>query len=160
MDFHVLGRGDCRRGHHHRLDRPFAILPTANKLLDKLSVHTGGTTTTWLAGGFDPRRPLDPRLASSVQSGINHIYDEFTSKAALARKKPVAEIDAVAQGRVWTGAQAKERGLIDRLGSFDDALKSAAKLAKLEAEPRITYVERDMGRLERLLSSFDSVLLP
>lgn len=138
----------------------FAILPTANKLLDKLSVHTGGTTTTWLAGGFDPRRPLDPRLASSVQSGINHIYDEFTSKAALARKKPVAEIDAVAQGRVWTGAQAKERGLIDRLGSFDDALKSAAKLAKLEAEPRISYVERDLGRLERLLSSFDSVLLP
>ena len=138
----------------------FGMLPTADKLLEKLSIHTGGYTSTWLTGGFDPRRPLDPRLQASVQQGINHIYDEFTSKAAAARNKPVADIDAVAQGRVWTGAQAKERGLIDRLGSFDDAIKSAAKLAKLEGAPRISYVEREMGRLERLLSSLDEVVAP
>ena len=138
----------------------FGMLPTADKLLEKLSLHTGGTTTTWLAGGFDPRRPLDPRMASVVQSGINHIYDEFTGRAAVARKKTVAEIDAVAQGRVWTGAQARERGLIDRLGSFQDAIDSAAKLAKLDGAPRISYVEREMGRFERLLSSLDDVLVP
>ncbi|MDC8787030.1 signal peptide peptidase SppA [Roseateles koreensis] len=138
----------------------FGMLPTADKLLDKLSIHTGGYTSTWLAGGFDPRRPLDPRMATSVQLGINHIYDEFTSKAAAARKKTVAEIDAVAQGRVWTGAQAKERGLIDRLGSYDDAIQSAAKLAKLDGKPRVSYVEREMGRLERLLASLDDVMAP
>ncbi|MEJ6005871.1 signal peptide peptidase SppA [Paucibacter sp. AS339] len=138
----------------------FGMLPTADKLLEKLSIHTGGHTTTWLAGGYDPRRPLDPRMASAVQSGINHIYAEFTGKAAAARKKPVAEIDAVAQGRVWTGAQALERGLVDRLGSFDDAIKSAAAKAKLGADARVSYVEGEMGRLERLLSSLDEVVAP
>jgi protease-4 len=138
----------------------FGMLPTGDKLLEKLSIHTGGTTTTWLAGGFDPRRPLDPRLASTVQSGVNHIYAEFTGRAAQARKKSVAEIDAVAQGRVWTGAQALDRGLIDRLGSFDDAVQAAAKLAKLEGEPQVRYVERELSRTERLLSSLGDVLAP
>ncbi|MDT9000865.1 signal peptide peptidase SppA [Paucibacter sp. APW11] len=138
----------------------FGMLPTGEKLLDKLSIHTGGTTTTWLAGGYDPRRALDPRLAASVQAGIQHIYDEFTGKAAVARKKKVEEIDAVAQGRVWTGKQALDRGLVDRLGSLDDAIKSAAKLAKLEGQPRVSYVERDKGKLERLLDSFGDALAP
>ncbi len=138
----------------------FGMLPTGDKLLEKLSIHTGGTTTTWRAGGFDPRRPLDPRLASTVQSGVNHIYAEFTGRAAQARKKSVAEIDAVAQGRVWTGAQALDRGLIDRLGSFDDAVQAAAKLAKLEGEPQVRYVERELSRTERLLSSLGDVLAP
>lgn len=139
----------------------FGMLPTAEKLLDKLSIHTGGTTTTWLAGGYDPRRALDPRLAAVVQASIQHIYDEFTGHAAKARRKSVAEIDAVAQGRVWTGAQAQQRGLLDRLGSFDDALQSAARRAKLEGEPRIRYMEREPGRVERLLESFgDSMLQP
>ncbi|WP_310385551.1 signal peptide peptidase SppA [Roseateles sp.] len=138
----------------------FGMLPTGDKLLDKLSIHTGGHTTTWLAGGYDPRRPLDPRLASVVQSGFNHIYAEFTGKAAAARKKTVAELDAVAQGRVWTGAQALERGLVDRLGSLDDAIKSAAAKAKLGTDARVSYVEGEMGRWERLLSSLEEVLAP
>ncbi|WP_077036203.1 signal peptide peptidase SppA [Pelomonas sp. KK5] len=141
----------------------FGMLPTADKLLDKLSLHTGGTTTTWLAQAYDPRRPLDPRMAEAVQLGINHIYDEFTERAAAARKKPVAEIDAVAQGRVWTGAQALERGLIDRTGSYEDALKAAAKLAKLDdgkSKPRIVYIEREPSRSERLLAGLSDVLAP
>jgi protease-4 len=138
----------------------FGMLPTGDKLLEKLSIHTGGHTTTWLAGGYDPRRPLDPKLASVVQSGINHIYAEFTGKAAAARKKSVAELDAVAQGRVWTGAQAQERGLVDRLGSLDDAIKSAAAKAKLAPDARVSYVEGEMGRWERLLSSLEDVMAP
>jgi protease-4 len=138
----------------------FGMLPTGDKLLEKLSIHTGGHTTTWLAGGYDPRRPLDPRLASVVQSGINHIYAEFTGKAAVARKKTVAELDAVAQGRVWTGAQALERGLVDRVGSLDDAIKSAAAKAKLGPDARVSYVEGEMGRWERLLSSLEDVMAP
>jgi len=138
----------------------FGMLPTGEKLLDKLSIHTGGTTTAWLAGAYDPRRALDPRFAALVQTAIQHTYDEFTGKAAAARKKPVAEIDAVAQGRVWTGAQALERGLVDKLGSLQDAINAAAQRAKLEGEPRVSYVEREMGRFERLLSSFGEVLSP
>ncbi|MBV8470016.1 MAG: signal peptide peptidase SppA [Burkholderiaceae bacterium] len=134
----------------------FGILPTGEKLMDKLSIHTGGYQTTWLAGGFDPRRALDPRLAASVQAAIQHIYDEFTGKAAGARKKTVTEIDAVAQGRVWSGQQALDRGLVDRLGSLDDAIHAAATRAKLEGTPRVHYVEKELGRWERVIEGLQN----
>ena len=132
----------------------FAMLPTGAKALDKIGVHTGGVTTTWLGGAGDLRRPLDPRFAELVQASINHMYADFTAKAAVARKTTPQKIDAVAQGRVWTGAQARERGLIDRLGSYGDALKSAAARASLEDGHRVIYMERDPGRLARLLDLF------
>nr|WP_316642735.1 signal peptide peptidase SppA [uncultured Roseateles sp.] len=129
----------------------FAMLPSADKALDKLGVHTGGYTTTWLAGVYDPRRALDPRFASLVQSSIEHIYADFTGKAAQARKTTPEKINEFAQGRVWTGAQAKERGLVDTLGSYGDALKSAATRGKLKDDYRVVYIERERGRVERLL---------
>ena len=129
----------------------FAILPTADKVVDKLGIHTAGVTTTWLADAYNPLRPLDPRFGQLVQSSINHIYSEFTTKAALARNTTPAKIDEVGQGRVWTGAQAKERGLVDRLGSYRDALASAASRAKLPAGYRVAYIERDNSRIEQLL---------
>ncbi|MDB5919507.1 MAG: sppA [Massilia sp.] len=132
----------------------FAILPTADKVVDKLGIHTAGVTTTWLADAYTPLRPLDPRFGQLVQSSINHIYSEFTTKAAQARKTTQAKIDEVGQGRVWTGAQAKERGLVDRLGSYRDALASAATRAKLPAGYRVAYIERDNSRFEQLLGMF------
>ena len=131
-----------------------AMLPTAEKALEKLSLHTGGVSTTWLDGAYDPRRGLDPRFAQIVQAAIEHAYGEFTGKAAAARKTDAKKIDEVAQGRVWTGTQAKERNLVDRLGSYGDALAAAAKLAKLPEGYRVAYVEREPGRLDRLLSLF------
>ncbi|RZJ11233.1 MAG: signal peptide peptidase SppA [Rubrivivax sp.] len=142
----------------------FGLLPTAEGLMNKLSLHTGGVTTTWLAGGYDPRRPLDPRLQAVIQAGVDNIYARFTTMAAQARETTPEKIDAVAQGRIWTGSQAKERGLVDRIGSFDEAVREAAKLAKLEVKdgdkPRITYVERDLSRKEKLLASLTDVMAP
>ncbi|MGV7209863.1 signal peptide peptidase SppA [Oxalobacteraceae bacterium A2-2] len=132
----------------------FAILPTAEKVIDKLGIHTAGSPTTWLADATNPLRPLDPRMQQVVQGSINHIYAEFTSKAAQARKTTPEKIDAVAQGRVWTGAQAKERGLVDTLGNFGDALKSAAQRAKLGPDYRVAYIERESSKLERLFNMF------
>jgi protease IV len=140
------------------------MLPTAEGLMDKLSLHTGGVRTTWLAGGHDVRRPLDPRLKAAVQASIDHTYSRFTTLAAQARKSTPEQIDAVAQGRIWTGHQARERGLIDRLGSLDDAVQTAVQLAKLEVKagdkPRLAYVERDLSRTERLLASLTDVMAP
>lgn len=130
----------------------FAILPTADKVADKLGVRTAGVTTTWLADAYNPLRPLDPRFGQLVQSSINNVYRDFTTKAAVARKTTPAKIDEVGQGRVWTGTQAKERGLVDRLGSYGDALRSAAKRAKLGDDFRVAYVERSNSSFERLLS--------
>jgi protease-4 len=129
----------------------FAILPTADKVVDKLGIHTAGVTTTWLADAYNPLRPLDPRFGQLIQSSINHVYDEFTTKAAIARRTTPEKIDAVGQGRVWTGAQAKERGLVDTLGSYGDALRSAAKRAKLGDDYRIAYAQQPSSLVERLL---------
>lgn len=130
----------------------FTILPTAEKVSEKLGVHTGGVTTTWLADAYNPLRPIDPRFSSLVQSSVNHVYSEFTSKAAQARKTTPAKIDEVGQGRVWTGAQAKERNLVDRLGGYREALASAAKRAKLGEDYRVAYIERPVSRIERFLN--------
>ena len=129
----------------------FALLPTADKALEKIGVHTAGTTTTWLAGAGDPRLPPNPRFTELLQTAINQIYSDFTLRAAQARKTTPDKIDAVAQGRVWTGAQAKERGLIDTLGGYREALKSAATRAKLADDARVVYVQPEPGRAERLL---------
>lgn len=133
----------------------FGILPTGEKAMDKLSIQTGGYTTTWLGAAlYDPRRPLDPRMTEIVQSGIDRIYSEFKTKAAVFRKTTPDKIDEVAQGRVWTGAQAKERGLIDAVGSFADAIKEAKTRAKLDDDARITYIETERNKIELLLEQF------
>lgn len=129
----------------------FAILPTADRVADKMGVRTGGYTTTWLADAYNPLRPMDPRFGQLVQASINNVYKEFTTKAAVARKTSAAKIDEVGQGRVWTGAQAKERGLVDSLGSYGDALRSAAKRAKLGEDFRVAYIERPGSKFERFL---------
>ena len=136
----------------------FGMLPTAQGLMDKLSVGTGGHATTWLATGYDPRRPLDPRFEQLVQSVMGRVYSDFITKAAAARKTTPDKIDAVAQGRVWTGTQALERGLIDRNGAWSDALKAAAARAKLPEDARLRWMEREPGRLEQLAGFFKSTV--
>lgn len=132
----------------------FSLIPTADKVADKLGIHTAGHTTTWLAGAYNPLRPMDPRFGQLVQSSVNRIYTDFTTKAAVARKTTQAKIDEVGQGRVWTGLQAQERGLIDTIGSYGDALKSAAKRAKLGDDYRIAYIEREGSPFEKMLQMF------
>lgn len=129
----------------------FALIPTAEKAGEKLGIRAEGVTTTWVAGAFDPLRPLDPRLVQVVQSSVENIYSQFTTRAAQARKTTQAKIDEVGQGRVWTGTQAKERGLVDRLGSFRDAIQAAASRAKLTGDYRVAYVERESSGLDKLL---------
>ncbi|CDG83922.1 signal peptide peptidase SppA [Janthinobacterium agaricidamnosum] len=129
----------------------FAILPTADKVIDKLGIHTAGAPTTWLGDATNPLRPLDPRFAQVIQSSINHVYAEFTGKAAQARKTTPEKINEVAQGRVWTGQQAKDRGLVDTIGSYGDAIASAARRAHLKGDYRVAYIEREGSRVDRLI---------
>ncbi len=133
----------------------FGMLPTGEKAMEKLSLHTGGYNTTWLGSAmYDPRRPLDPRFAEIVQLSIERIYTDFTTKVAQARKTTPEKINDIGQGRVWTGAQAKDRGLVDRLGNFNDALKAARTRGKLEDGARVTYIEADRGKFDVLIERF------
>lgn len=129
----------------------FALLPSADKAWAKLNLHTHGTTTTWLAGGLDLRRPLDPRVRELVQTGVTRIYRDFVERAATARGLPVEQLNELAQGRVWTGRQAYENKLVDRLGSYHDALNSAAERGGLGDDYRVVYLEREPRGIDRLL---------
>jgi protease IV len=134
----------------------FALMPTADQTLAKLGVHPVGVGTTWLRNADDPRLPLDPRLAQLVQTSIDHIYLDFTTKVAAARKTTPEKIDAVAQGRVWTGTQAKQRGLVDTIGLFGDAVRSAAARAKLGDKPRVVYIEREPGKFAQVVAMLNA----
>lgn len=131
----------------------FGIFPTVDRTLDKAGVHTGGTTTTWLAGAADLRRPIDSRLASVIQSTISYIYGEFLGRVSQARQISREQVADIAQGRVWTGRQARERGLIDDLGGLRAAVHAAATLAKLEDGYRTSYIEAEPKGWYRVLAS-------
>jgi protease-4 len=84
-------------------------------------------------------RPLTEAEKSIWQNRTNEIYETFTRKAAEGRGMSQAAIKNVASGRVWTGAQAKERGLVDVLGSFEDAVNIAADAAGVKEDYKIKY---------------------
>ncbi|UGB38340.1 signal peptide peptidase SppA [Frateuria soli] len=119
--------------------------------LEKIGIRSDGVGTGPMAGAFDITRPLDPQAGRVIQAIINKGYRDFVGKVAGARGKPFEAIDAVAQGRVWTGRQALERGLVDRLGGLDAALDEAAALAKLGKDYRVHYVEAPLGGFEQFL---------
>lgn len=132
----------------------FGLFPTLDRTLGKLGVRTDGVATAKYAGAFDITRPLDPGVASTVQAVIEKGYRDFTGKVAQARGKPVDQIDAVARGRVWSGAQAQQRGLVDALGGLGEAVADAAARAKLGKPDRwqTVYVEERTVPLSQMLS--------
>jgi len=129
----------------------FGLVPTFDKTLEKLGVHTGGVTTTWLAGEPDLRRPLDPRVGQVIQASVGHTYQEFLARAAASRHASAEQIEEVAQGRVWTGRQARERRLVDGFGGLAAAIHDAAQQAKLGPGFRTAYIELEPKGLTRLL---------
>ncbi|MGQ0798812.1 MAG: signal peptide peptidase SppA [Pseudomarimonas sp.] len=132
----------------------YGLLFTAPDTLKKLGVNVAGSGTTRLAGAFDLRKPLEPMLGRMVQSMIDKGYRDFIGKVAEARGSEPETIDIVARGRVWSGAQAKERGLVDSLGGLQDALGAAAKLAGLEeGEYQVTYIEEALSPFEQFIDS-------
>ena len=134
----------------------FGMIPNVARSLDKIGVHTDGVGTTRFAGAFDITRPMDPAVGQVIQSVINKGYADFTGKVADARNKPVEAVDEVARGRVWSGAQAKERGLVDDFGGLKDAVADAAKRAKLGADDkfRVRYIEKAASPFAQFLSGF------
>ena len=134
----------------------FGMIPTVPRTLEKIGVRTDGVGTTRFAGAFDITRPLDPAVGQVIQSVIDKGYADFTGKVAAARGKPVEEVDAVARGRVWSGAQAKERGLVDELGDLGDAVADAATRAKLGEKDkfRVTYIDKPATPFAQFLAGF------
>ncbi|MGY0505687.1 signal peptide peptidase SppA [Luteimonas sp. e5] len=120
----------------------FGLIPNFTRTLDKIGVHSDGVSTTRWADAFDPTRPLKPELGRVIQSVIDKGYRDFIGNVAEARGKSVDEVDEVARGRVWTGAQAHQRGLVDAFGGVQAAIDDAAERAELESGKYVVrYVE-------------------
>jgi protease-4 len=132
----------------------FGLFVTIPDALEKIGVHTDGVGTTPIAGAFDIRRPFNPQLETIITSVIQKGYRDFIGQVAEARGKSDSEIDAVARGRVWSGAQAKERGLVDKLGGLEQAIAAAAGHAGLGEDFRVAYVEREPSTWERIALGF------
>ncbi|WP_166212460.1 signal peptide peptidase SppA [Cognatiluteimonas telluris] len=134
----------------------FGLIPTIPRTLEKIGVHTDGVGTTRFAGAFDITRPLDPDVGRIVQSVIDKGYRDFTGRVAKARGRSVEEIDAIARGRVWSGAEAKQRGLVDTFGGLEDAIADAAARAKLGKSNawQVRYIEKAATPFERFFTRF------
>jgi len=109
----------------------FGMFMTYENTLDYLGVHTDGVGTTEFTG-MSAARKLDPKIGNLIQRSIEHGYDQFIDLVGQSRNMSKEEVDNIAQGRVWIGETAKELGLVDNLGYLNDAVSSAAQLAKLE----------------------------
>ncbi|MBX3726077.1 MAG: signal peptide peptidase SppA [Xanthomonadales bacterium] len=131
----------------------FGLWFNAPETMDRLGLNTDGTGTTALAGLFDPTRPFDPRAGRIIQSSVDNFYREFIGKISAARGQAADAVDQVARGRVWSGAQAHERGLVDQLGGLQDALAHARSLAGLPDDAPFRYVERELGTFERFMQN-------
>ncbi len=129
----------------------FGMYYSVPHTLAKLGIQSDGVGTGPMAGAFDITRPLDPHVGAVIQAIINKGYRDFVGNVAKARGKSYAAIDAIAQGRVWTGQQALDRGLVDQLGGLDDAVAEAARLAKLGKGYPVRYEEAPLGGFERFL---------
>lgn len=110
----------------------FGAFPTAEKLLNEMGVHTDGVGTTAVAGKLRIDRPLDPIIARAIQRSIEHGYQRFINVVAEGRGKLPEQVKPIAEGRVWSGMDAHELGLVDRLGGLEGAVASAAQLAGLK----------------------------
>jgi protease IV len=108
--------------------------------LEKIGVTTQVVTAGRNADIYSPFTPFTGEQRERVQAFINDFYQGFVAKVAASRKKTPAEIDRLAQGRVWTGAQAHERGLVDHLGGLDVALAAAKKRAGIDDDDDVEVV--------------------
>ena len=111
----------------------FGMIPNAQKLLNEKMGLTFDEVSTHPEAGMGIDRPLTPRQLEAINAGIADIYADFTSLVARGRNLPLDSVEIIARGRVWTGRDALEVGLVDAIGDFEDAVAAAAELAGLAA---------------------------
>ena len=130
----------------------FGVIPSAVVGLAKFGVNADGLKTTPLSGEPDVLNGFSPEFDRVAQSAIENGYRQFLNRVAAARKKTPAQVDAIAQGRVWAGGTARRLGLVDRTGGMNDAFAEAAKRAGLKSDGwHAEYIEPPVSFTETLL---------
>jgi protease-4 len=128
----------------------FGILPNFSPLATKIGLHSEQVKTNENSAEYSPFLPLDEKTKAVTQESVEQVYKTFVSHVAQGRKMTFAQVDAIAQGRVWSGSEALKIGLVDQIGGMNSALKTAAKLAKISSYSTQNFPEFD--------KNFDEIL--
>ncbi|HCT23150.1 MAG TPA: signal peptide peptidase SppA, partial [Chitinophagaceae bacterium] len=132
----------------------FGIIPNMQAFLkNKLGITGDGVKTAPYADMGSIDRPLTEMEKRFVQNSIDSIYHTFKTRVANGRKLSIEYVDSIAQGRVWTGAAATKIGLVDRNGTLQDAIASAAKMAKTSSYQIRTYPDK-INVFDQIFKSF------
>jgi protease-4 len=136
----------------------FGIIPNMQKFFNnKLGITFDRVKTAEFADLGSVTRPLKDNERLIIQNEVNRIYDTFTKRVASGRKKQQTYVNEIGQGRVWSGTEALKNGLVDKLGDIDDAVRSAAKMAKLTDYEVVAY-PKQKDAFQSLFDSSDDKL--
>lgn len=130
----------------------FGVIPTYENTLGKIGISADGVGTTPLAGAFNLSRGMTDLAKDVIQQSIEAGYNEFLELVARGRNMTTADVDKIGQGRVWVGSTAKELGLVDHLGGFDDAVEAAAKAAGIEDDYATIFYREQPDRLAQMIA--------
>ena len=110
----------------------FGAVPNISELADKIGINGEQVGTNKQSVGYSIFEPINDSFYNVTKEGVEQVYNTFVEKVAAGRNMTFVEIDSIAQGRVWTGKEAVKNGLVDELGSLEDAINIAADLAEIE----------------------------
>ncbi len=110
----------------------FGAVPNIHEFSSNIGINAEQVATNKQSVGYSVFEPISPEFYKVTKEGVEDFYNNFVKKVADGRNMSFEQVDSIAQGRVWTGKQAKENGLVDELGSLEDAIEAAAELADLD----------------------------
>ncbi|PXY45614.1 signal peptide peptidase SppA [Flavobacterium hydrophilum] len=119
----------------------FGVLPNFSPLANKLGINSEQVKTHENAANYSPFVPVDEKFKAFTLESVEHIYNTFVTHVAEGRKMTFAQVDAIGQGRVWSGSEALKIGLVDKIGGLNDAIAEAAKIAKIKSYSTQNYPE-------------------
>jgi len=136
----------------------FGTLPNASELAEQWGVSSYTLRTHERSATYSPLRPLSDSFRAELTEGIEQTYQTFLERVASGRSMSIESVDAIAQGRVYLAPKALELGLIDEIGTLDDAINKAAELAAID-EFKLREYPRYKSDLERLLGDLPAASL-
>jgi len=119
----------------------FGVLPNFTPLANRLGVNTEQVETHENSANYSPFVPVDEKFRAYTLESVEHIYNTFVNRVSQGRKMTFAQVDAIAQGRVWSGSEAIKIGLVDKIGGLNDAIAEAARIAKIKSYSTQNYPE-------------------
>jgi protease-4 len=129
-----------------------AMFPNFGRLMDKVGIAVDGVGTHRYSGDFRLDRPLGEEVKEVIELAVDGTYTRFKGLVADSRELAPEQVQRYAEGRVWLGETAREAGLVDRIGTLDDALASAASMAGLGEDFRVEKIEPSMDFAEQLMA--------